>query len=95
MANAFEIFLSSLPTPRNFTGRLLFSVRRINNGQLTCDKLAQQFFRISPIGLNPIARLRRDQGRCDDIALASQCLKLTFEHKPAYPSFIANMDRTR
>jgi hypothetical protein len=92
VANAFEIFMGCVAAPSDFTGRLLFSVRRIDNGQFTGNELAQYPFAVTSIGFNPITRLGRYQGGRDNIALASHGLQSTLEYKSTYARFVTEMD---
>jgi hypothetical protein len=81
---AAQIPRRSLARPDEIAYRFMHRVRHPNRRQLTGRQKPCQRHRITPVGLDPVARFLRDQGGRDDAAVVTQSANLTVQ--PRAPS---------
>src|SRR4051812_43740481 len=74
--------------------RFVGLIRNPDRGQLSRPMQGGKLGRITPVGLDPIARLARDQRRGDHLAVVAKAVELSLDAVTAWTSLIAEPELT-
>ena len=88
---AQEILLDIFPAPEQIPGRLPRLIRHGDRRELPGPEEADQLDGIPPIGLDPVARLPRRQGRGHDLAGDAEGRELAIEVVAGRPRLVADL----
>jgi hypothetical protein len=91
LAFAAQIVRCRLACPDEIAHRLVNRVRHPHPGQFAGPEQPRQYHRIAPVGLDPLARPLRDQGRRDHQAGVPESLDLAIQPVSGWPRIVAQM----